>query len=633
MPVMEFVFKRCGVVLVDEIDMLQNSAIEQKTGQLQLSGRRLVSPVYELLTQFQQAKAAGDLPTQLPVDPIRSNLHLICWLAEEFADLINRGNVCWEGHDSLHWSGSGDAGLSRRLFATDSSDPLDAVFDGTPIASDEAAEGLRRVVAMWSQRKLEDEHDTVKLRSELISVLSAWPRSLQPKDRSWVADALIQRAVLGRLERALIQLRPHLGTLEQYRLEAAARVRDKLLGYSAWTPSPLGPLGRRVVGFAFLRHTDDPGALHARGLLGDPHGLIAGLGDITALAFSGLRRVVLGLSATAWFPGSPESHVLGPIWLLQPDEADGVDVQMVAVCDRDGQPVRVSGKASPAQRLLRVGQLTFSMWDEFLREHLSGLASDPSTRARAKVLLVTGSYSESRQAAEALSKAIGGSAEANRRIRYVVKPSGAGRDPFESQAIPPREIESFGKSGADVLIAPLPVIARGHNIVLPGSNGISAIASIFVLVRPVPVDDAARLLAHVSYESNRSSRSGVGDTVAKAIESERRSAERCLREIKNATGPFGSLPTNLRHAILCDVLVDLAQLAGRCRRGGTDVRVYLVDGAFQDDNVGWDRLVRDAFSRWDSDGDLPQMIRIHRAFLNGLRMFSGWRPSSWSSTG
>lgn len=631
MPIMELVFRRCAVAFVDEIDSLQGRAIERSTGDLQLSGRRHVSPVYQLLTHFQQAKATEDLPPRLPVDGVRSKLFLTNWLAEEMADLINRGDVKWESHDALRWSGSDDGRLASRLFGVNPGDleRLDAIFEDIPISNDHAAEDLRQSVAMWSRRTMEDDLDTVQLRAHLMSVLDHWPIPLKLPQRAWVADALIRRAVLSRLERVLAQLRPHLGVLEQYGLDAAARIRDDLLGYTAWGPSPLGALGRRVVGFVFRRHADDAGALHARGLVGDPHGLIAGLGEVSALALAGEPRAVVGLSATAWFPGSPKSDVLSPIWLVQPDASDGVSIHGVMVSGQEGQPLRVSGEPSPSRRLGQVSQLAFSMWDQFLREHLKGLASHEDTRDRAKVLIVTGSYPETHRASEALSKALGGAAESSRRLRYVVRGSGADHDGPNSQAIPPREIDSFGKSEADILIAPLGVIARGHNIVVPGSNGKSAIASIFVLVRPVPPDNAARLLAHLSYETNR--RGPFPGTVAEAIEAEQRYAERCLYEIRKGTGPFGAMPSDLRHAVLCDVLVDLAQLAGRCRRGGTNVSVYLVDGAFHDAHVGWYRLVREAFNRWASNGDLNQMRRVHRAFLKGLGIFAGLGADSWTT--
>ena len=45
---------------------------------------------------------------------------------------------------------------------------------------------------------------------------------------------------------------------------------------------------------------------------GDPHVYTVSLGDTTALALAGTRRIVLGLSATAYFPFAPHYHVHPP---------------------------------------------------------------------------------------------------------------------------------------------------------------------------------------------------------------------------------------------------------------------------------------------------------------------------------
>ena len=154
------------------------------------------------------------------------------------------------------------------------------------------------------------------------------------------------------------------------------------------------------------------------------------------------------------------------------------------------------------------------------------------------------------------------------------------RENFGVQAIPRKDIDKFGESEARAPIAPLNVVARCHNIVLPGSGGNSAIASIFVLVRPAPpTDNVRQAIAYVSYKANLQT---VGrGTVTTRMGRERRDTEKCFHEFFKGVGKFSEMPSQLRHAVFCDVLVDREQLAGRCRRGGTDVGIWLVDGAFQ----------------------------------------------------
>jgi hypothetical protein len=83
------------------------------------------------------------------------------------------------------------------------------------------------------------------------------------------------------------------------------------------------------------------------------------------------------------------------------------------------------------------------------------------------------------------------------------------------------------------------------------------------------------------------------------------------------------MPADLRHHAFCDVLVELEQLAGRARRGGTSVRIYLVDAAFVDGAVGWPQLVRDAMARWKSEGSLVEMFRLHGPLMRALARFAG----------
>ena len=101
-----------------------------------------------------------------------------------------------------------------------------------------------------------------------MSILKGWPwpPDLQPSPgqsvRKQIADDLTIRVVLTRLERVLGELRHQLTTLEPYELEAA-RLGSVMpcLGLCAVDTLTPGPLGPRVIGFAFQRHGDGRGAL------------------------------------------------------------------------------------------------------------------------------------------------------------------------------------------------------------------------------------------------------------------------------------------------------------------------------------------------------------------------------------
>jgi hypothetical protein len=69
--------------------------------------------------------------------------------------------------------------------------------------------------------------------------------------------------------------------------------------------------------------------------------------------------------------------------------------------------------------------------------------------------------------------------------------------------------------------------------------------------------------------------------------------------------------------------VDIAQLAGRARRSRDRVQLYLVDGAFHVDGVGWRQQLRYAFTRWRQVGAFRQMLDLHRGYLTALGRFAG----------
>lgn len=625
MSVAELVFQRCGLVMIDEIDLFQQQAIGRGTAGLQVSSRPRVSPTHELLIDLERRLASNELQQTNAIQRAQQQLHFVPWLAGLVAGLINRGTVRWPKRQAMLWPAARDGWLTARLFGDSSGahEAFKGLFEDVALP-DPDSERLRQAISAWRRFDQEDELETDSLQASLIEALVKWPRQLS-RQKSHAADTLgdiasgiVLRILLSRLELAIGRLRPQLANMEEFGMETAAAIRDGLLGYVPWRAAPAGALGRRVVGFTFKHNGDEPGALHAQVMSGDPHTFVVDLGDEVAMAFSTRRCAVVGFSATARFSGSPTYDVLAPVLLYQPDEKTGVTVDEAVVTDVDdhGKPLSISGISGAPERHGRAERLGFLLWDTYLRDHLARLAANAETRSRARVLLVTGSYAEARVVGRAVTRAIGSAGES--RVRIVNRDRSGD---IGSQVILPREIESFGFLSADILVAPLKVVCRGHNILQPGGSSASAIASIFVLVRPVPpTDTPARALAHVSYDAARTTvpSSRPGDAVAAM----RRRAEHQLKHIQQNAGPFGQLPADLRHHVLCDVLVDLAQLAGRARRGGTDVRVYLVDGAFQGDQVGWRRLVSEAFERWTSDEVLQEMSVMHSAYLSALKKYA-----------
>ena len=330
--------------------------------------------------------------------------------------------------------------------------------------------------------------------------------------------------------------------------------------------------------------------------------------------------MVIGFSATCRFRGAPRADVLGSLLGSVSDDA-----RNIATYQATGKN-RISGIGGRAERLGAARSAAEELWTTTLHGYLDTRVADPIERKRARALVVTSSYDEAAAVAQTLLKETSGSGV---NVRYLVRKS---EDDGDSSALPRRRIETFGQVPAPaVLVGPLSVVARGHNILQPGTQ-FSAISGIFVLTRPVPPShDAARFLAHLSYNARLFS-SGWRGTASQTIAAERSAAWNRLRALQRSAATFRNMDLELRRELVCDVLVELAQLAGRARRGGTSVDLVFVDAAFQDDVVPWRGLVREVLAWWKNQGWLTEMAWLHGAFLHGLAEYAGFQLVEGATT-
>lgn len=617
----ELVLRRSAVVIVDEIDALQNTAIGSNSRGLVLSSRGRLSKPYHLLMEVERRRAENRLDANLRFERGRSALARITHEAERLAELINRKELAWPARGRMTWREAHDAWLTARLFGETGGEieRLGYLYDDNPIADDPQAETLRRALRPLGPG-LGDGTRMSEVQAAIMRALESWPLhgrrsgTLQ-EDRARIVERLIVRAVLVQLDQALEHLRPQLPGLEQNEVQQAADLRDDLLGYAPWQPSPVGPLGRRMQGYAFAERLGEPGALETRIMSGDPHGLIRELGGLVAHALAGAPRIVLGLSATCRFRGSPRADVLGHVVGWVRDEARSVSVYGASVT------ARISGVGSHAERMEAARAAAVELWSSALSHYLQRMRDNSASSGRARALLVTGSYDEAEAVAAGLRRAAGNGLP----IRHLVPDGSVGAAP---DALARAQLETFGHvPGPAVLVGPLSVVARGHNILQPNSQ-LSALSGIFVLTRPVPPShDAERFLAHIAYNA-RLSPPPWGESPSKTIHAERAAARRRLRALQRSPATFRHMDEELRRELICDVLVDLAQLAGRARRGGTPVDLFFVDGAFADEIVPWTRLVREVLEWWQAVGWLDEMLELHGAFVSGLAHYAGFDASA-----
>lgn len=139
------------------------------------------------------------------------------------------------------------------------------------------------------------------------------------------------------------------------------------------------------------------------------------------------------------------------------------------------------------------------------------------------------------------------------------------------------------QSVRSILVAPLNVVARGHNIL--NGNGKAAISSIYFLHRPHPrPDDLSAAVGRL----NRYAIAGFDRPVdpdryaglAACARAMRHQATDIVREAMDNRGGFSTLPPHLKAAFAWDMLTPLWQAIDRGIRGGVPVFVGSVDRQF-----------------------------------------------------
>ncbi|WP_433274528.1 hypothetical protein ACQPZF_11035 [Actinosynnema sp. CS-041913] len=147
------------------------------------------------------------------------------------------------------------------------------------------------------------------------------------------------------------------------------------------------------------------------------------------------------------------------------------------------------------------------------------------------------------------------------------------------------DVESLHETDAEILVAPLLAVERGHNIL--NEEGEAAIGSVYFLARPNPRPDDLGLAVHT-----------VNDWITRAVCSgdfdkwvrDAASLEEGARDVRKRARSewYRALARSLawsrlgddREAVTWDLLVLVWQVIGRLVRGGVSARVVFVDAAF-----------------------------------------------------
>ncbi|WP_404359795.1 hypothetical protein [Methylotuvimicrobium sp. KM1] len=608
----DLVVKRSHFVIVDEIDQLQQVLIDQQVGQIPLTkdkGPTIANKVYRDLTDNGTSVNNYDV-----IDPLIELDRLPLLLRDA---LINH-RVKWPTNYGI--GTVLPAALEQKIshnfkkYLPESEySNIDKLIDRK--SSEPLWDELNLSLNQWLTSNGLTETSEAERKLSVIQSLEKLAPKIAVEKRNKLASLLILHRVLFHLQNLLQDVTYSFGKTDLKESQEATQFYAQLIGYRPWCTSYMGPFGRRHYGF-HVASKEQHRQLNVQSLCGDPHLLISEIGNLISRGYGGGARIVLGLSATAYFPGASASDVKGSVRYYQPDDTTDLKLALRLIKSSDSdEMIRISGMGGHNKKELQTRLLTKGLWEQYLSVDIEQLKQKHPDRAR--VLLVTNSGREARWSANALSQVMG-EKHALRRVRYLQNADDKA-EKNNGMAISREDLTNFAYGEADILIAPFLSICRGHNILQPGSDK-SAIASIYVLVRPVPTLDSPGIaLAHVNYSLLNVCTPEMQPL--ETLEWEQRHAYARLNGFYERIGPFKSLPEDLRMECFCNVLVEMLQLAGRGRRGETPIDVFLVDSAFADSKAGWRELAQTALSTWQTQGKMEEMTRIHGALIHALENF------------
>ncbi|WP_422369431.1 hypothetical protein [Pelagibius sp.] len=330
------------------------------------------------------------------------------------------------------------------------------------------------------------------------------------------------------------------------------------------------------------------------------------------------------LSGTSWAGGSvtttdprtgkpmecssPSFDVQTPVKgvLLQPKaelEAIGhSSFALVSVRDPDGHQYRVSGApqqrrtenlAAIAERLASPsdGRNQFERDWQRMEVRWAGWRED-ALDDRRRALLVTNSYADAAITADALANALRKNGYPDWSVHCLVRDRDdtatieVGSGPKVARPLPRSLVERFGEQDeCAVLVAPIQVIARGHNIL--NRHHVAAISSIYFLhrVHPRP-DDLGPTIGRLNRFAQARFDHGVKtlddqETVAHRAQRIRHAANHIVRYgLEAGRGGYMTLPAEYKAQFAWDMLTPLWQTIGRGIRGGRPVFAGFIDYAF-----------------------------------------------------
>ncbi|MFD5649545.1 hypothetical protein [Streptomyces sp. NPDC127039] len=395
---------------------------------------------------------------------------------------------------------------------------------------------------------------------------------------------------------------------------------------------PEAPMGN-VIGFQFLleggpdRGGARTGELRFFRCSGVGRELLRVMPDLPAVDGRPGTNVLL-MSGSSWAGDSSRYHIPVPVGLIiepDPKELEEIaeqsafrfefirydcDCRAACECHEHADAQRLSGE--PVDRRA-----------DILRRMITALGDNESgtsrlgeeltllPESRRHILLLVGSYEEAKVVADALHTL--NTRWQDRVYRLVPDDdpdAGAGvdEDEYHAPVLRRGDVETLATTRAEILVAPLLAVERGHNI-LDIDRRHAAIGSIYFLARPNPRPDDLGLAVHAINDwIIRARDKGEFDawvrgeaTLGLGARKVRDLARSEWSRVLARSMAWGRLGKD-REQVTWDLLVLIWQVIGRSVRGAVPTRVAFVDAAF---------APRLASGHPVDESDLPKTSLLH----------------------
>jgi hypothetical protein len=331
---------------------------------------------------------------------------------------------------------------------------------------------------------------------------------------------------------------------------------------------------------------------------------------------------VLMLSGTSWAGGgrrrphpktgkpmdaaSPSFDVQVPAQgvLMQPAmELEAINqssFELTPLRKSDGSQIRISGlpERERRQELAEIARRLGTRRDEVNLleanwQRMEQAWGGDQIDDRRRVLLVTNSYADATVVADTLLETLEGHGYADWKVFSLTRDradddaTGDERKLRRARELPRSLIERFGEEPErSVLVAPMQIVARGHNILNAASK--AAISSIYFLHRPHPrPDDLSSVIGRLNrYAEERFDRGLLADPkqpderLAQKARRMRYAATNIVRYSLYSRGGYSELSAEYKAQFAWDMLTPLWQTIGRGIRNGCPVHIGFIDRQF-----------------------------------------------------